>query len=530
MTFTSYGFILSLGLLIPIYYIVPRKCRWVLLLGYSYFFYAFCDIYLSLYLLAVTLTVYLSALVISYSHDKEREYLSSRGEDFSKEARKNYKRIVKHRRRIVMALCLIIDLGLLAVVKYAGFGLSVINPFIAAAGGQALSVPDILLPMGISYYMFQSLSYLIDVTRGTVKAEKNPFKFALFVSFFPQLVQGPISRYDKLSRTLFSGGPFEAANLIHGAERVLWGYFKKLVVADRVLPAVTLISSDVNTYDGGYAFFGLLYYTIALYADFTGGIDIAIGVAQMLGIEVAENFNLPYFSQSLKDYWRRWHISMGSWFRDYLYYPLATSKPIHGLSKWAGAHIGKGIGRRIPVYLAGLLTWAATGLWHGAGITFVVWGILNWAILMISEEFTNPVIRFHNRFNLDGKKWYKVFRMARTLLIVSLLRSLDIYDTVGDAFHACLSIFSGKNWAVVFTGGLIDIGLSLADHIVLAAGTLLMLLVGVFRYRHGSFREELDEWTYPASFTAMLLLFVIVIVFGAYGQGYDASQFIYTGF
>lgn len=505
MSFTSYSFILFLCVLIPVYYIVPKKCRWVLLLGFSYFFYACGGISLLIYLVSVTLLIYIGTLMIDRVYEK------------------------KHRKAIMWAV-IAVNLVLLGVVKYANLGISIINPIIAAAKGSEISMQEMILPMGISYYMFQALSYLIDVTRRTTEVEKNPFKVALFVGFFPQLVQGPISRYDKLSATLYEGGPLKVSNIVRGFERILWGYFKKLIVADRLMPAVTFITSDPKGHDGGYVFAAMVYYTIALYADFTGGIDVTIGIAQMLGIEVAENFDLPYFSQSLKEYWRRWHISMGTWFRDYLYYPMAVSKPIHRLSRWCNTHIGRALGRRVPVYLAGLVTWAATGLWHGAGFTFLLWGILNWIILMISEEFAPAVRRFHARSGFDTIPAYKVFRMVRTLAVVSLLRTLDIYSGVGETFKAVASMFTSSNWAALFTGGLLEIGLTWQDHLVVTAGILVMLAAGIYRYRGHSIREEINDLDYPVAFVIVLLLMISILVFGVYGMGYEASQFIYNRF
>ena len=222
-----------------------------------------------------------------------------------------------------------------------------------------------------------SIGYMIDVYRGVADAEKNPFRYALFVSFFPQLVQGPISRWNDLKKSLFESHVFSWVNIQYGFERILWGYFKKMVIADRAAIGLATIQSDVSVYYGAYAFVGMLLYAIDLYADFTGGIDITIGVAQMFGITLPENFRRPFFSKSIAEYWRRWHITLCAWFKDYLFYPLSMSKWMNKVSRWLKKHVGKPVGSRFPVYFSSLTVWFVTGIWHGASWNFVVWGYTN---------------------------------------------------------------------------------------------------------------------------------------------------------
>ncbi|MDO4529426.1 MAG: MBOAT family O-acyltransferase, partial [Lachnospiraceae bacterium] len=379
MLFTSYGFILFIAVLGVLYYVIPGKAQWILLLAASYLFYAIAGPAFVPYLLAVTLIVYFAARIIGRKLNEQNAYLKEHKEELSKEARKEYKAAEKKKRMTFQIIAVVLCVLILAVVKLSA---------VLSAVWQAkqLSFLSIAMPLGISFYTLQALSYLFDVSRGTIEAEKNIFKFALFVSFFPQLVQGPISRYKDISATLYTPHPFNKQAVAFGLQRILWGFFKKLVIADRILPAVQTIYSDLNSYTGAYAFFGMLFYTIQLYADFTGGIDITIGIAEMLGIKVQENFNLPYFSTSLKVYWRRWHISMCSWFRDYVFYPLSSSKGMQKFTKFSKNHFGKRFGKRLPVYISSFVVWLLTGLWHGAGATFVVWGLFNWFVLMASEE------------------------------------------------------------------------------------------------------------------------------------------------
>jgi D-alanyl-lipoteichoic acid acyltransferase DltB (MBOAT superfamily) len=268
---------------------------------------------------------------------------------------------------------------------------------------------------------------------------------------------------------------------------------------------------------------------VELYADFTGGIDITIGIAQTMGITVTENFNRPYFSKSLKEYWRRWHITMCTWFKDYVFYPVSICKPMQKFTKFCRARFGDAIGKRLPVYLASLTVWFATGVWHGASWNFIVWGLGNAVILLVSEELEPLYAKFHTRFSVDGKLWYKIFQIGRTFLLVCCLNMFDCYSSVKDTFRAFASMFTATNWRIFWDGSLLTIGLSMLDYGILAFGVLVMFSVSMIQ-RRGSVREQIAQRPYPVRFILWYGLFVLVLLLGAYGIGYDASQFIYNRF
>lgn len=531
MLFTSYSFLGFAAILIVAYYLIPKKFQWPLLLAASYLFYFAANPVYLFYILVTTLTIYLSAFFIGRTQSRQKSYLKEHKGELSKEEKKQYKNRQKSICRGWLVLCLLLNLGILAVVKYGNFFIANVNDIFSAFGGDMrLSFMSLALPMGISFYTFQAVSYLIDVYQETVEAEKNPFKLALFISFFPQLMQGPISRFGDLSKTLYGEHKFDAKAVSRGLQRMLWGYFKKMVVADRILAAVSTIVGDTGVYTGAYIFVGMLFYTVELYADFTGGIDITIGIAETLGVVVQENFHRPYFSKSLKEYWRRWHISMCSWFRSYVFYPVSTSKALQKFSGFSRRHLGERAGRRLPVYIASFLVWLATGVWHGASWNFIVWGLMNWAVLMISEEFEPVYDRFHKRFpGLKERKSYKVFQTGRTFLLVCCLNLFDCYTGVADTLRMLGSMFTAKNWGILWNGALLDIGLSMTDYGVLAFGTALMLGVSLIQ-RKGSVRERIASRPYPVRFAVWYGLFLGVLLMGTYGIGYDASQFIYNQF
>lgn len=530
MLFTSYEFLGFLVVLFILYYALPSRAQWPLLLAASYLFYGCADPSYLLYILATTGTTYGAARFIQKNADRQRAYLKAHKQALSREEQQAYKARQKAIRRRWLVGGLLIGLGILAVVKYTNFVISNLNGILHALGqGEPLSFVTLAMPMGISFYTFQAVGYLVDVYRGTVAAEKNPFRVALFLAFFPQLVQGPISRYGELSQTLYAPHPFSARRVARGLQRMLWGYFKKLVIADRLLPAILVLTGDSAAYSGAYVLVGMFFYTVNLYADFTGGIDITIGIAEAMGITLPENFHRPYFSKSLKEYWRRWHMTMSFWFRDYVFYPVSTSSFMWKLTKFCRSRLGSQVGRRVPVYLSSFLVWLATGVWHGASWNFIVWGLGNFAILMISEELEPLYARFHRRFHVDGALWYKVFQVGRTFLLVSALKLFDCYACVGETFRAFGSIFTAGNWHIFWDGSLLGLGLTLTDYGVLAASTLLVVCVSLAQ-RAGSVRDAIHSRPYPVRFALWYALFLAVLLMGAYGIGYDASQFIYNRF
>lgn len=531
MLFTSYSFLGFAAVLILLYYLVPKKCQWMLLLAASYLFYFFAGPEYLLYIMTTTVTTWFAACAIQRRGDKTAAYVKEYKETLSREEKKAWKEKGKRVQRRWMLGCLFLNLGILAVVKYTTFALTNINALLRATGsGSQLAIPDFVLPLGISFYTFQALGYLIDVYRGTVPAEKNLFRLGLFVSFFPQLIQGPISRFSDLGESLYKEHPFRAETVSLGLQRILWGYFKKLVIADRILTAVNVIIRQPETHSGAWVLVGMLFYALELYADFTGGIDITIGIGQVLGITVKENFMRPYFSKSIKEYWRRWHISMGTWFTDYIFYPISVSKPLLKLSRWSRAHLGEAVGKRAPVYLSSFAVWAATGVWHGASWNFIVWGLGNWVVIMASQELEPLYGRFHKRFpNVGGRIWFRAFQVIRTVLLMSCLRMFDCYRDVPLTFRMFGTMFTEFNWSILWNGSLLQLGLNAVDYGVLLMGLALLIAVSMIQ-RRGSVRGRIAVLPYPVRVALWYGLFLVVLLAGAYGIGYDASQFIYNQF
>ena len=529
MLFTSYEFIAFLGIMLLAYYIVPKGYQWIALLIGSYAFYAFAGLDCLVFIVFTTLSSYAISVLTHNAILRENAYIESNRDSISKEERKAYRAKAKKKRFTILIVGLSLNFGVLAVLKYTAFAVSSFNSFLGIFGGNGAAIPSLLLPMGISFYTFQTMGYLIDVYRARVTPEKNIAKFALFVSFFPQLVQGPISRFGELGHQLTAIHTFNAKSFTFGLQRILWGYFKKLVIADRVLVAMNTLLDSPDDYKGAYVLVLILFYSIQIYADFTGGIDITIGIAEALGIKLAENFDRPFSSRSTKEYWRRWHITMGSWFRDYIFMPLSVTKGMMKLNKSLAGKFGRSVASKTVAYIASVVTWFLTGLWHGAGWNFIVWGLLNCLIIIVSENLEPLYENFHNKFpRLTASNAYGGFMAVRTFMLMGIIRSLDCYRNVGLTFSLWGSMLTFAGLGDILGGEIFKLGLDMADMIILACGIAVVFVVSKISVK-GSIRERLYER--PIISAALCgAMFVCVIAFGAYGVGYDASQFIYNQF
>ena len=520
MTFLSGGFLLLvLGLLI-IYYCLPKRFRYLALLAGSVVFYALAGRAYLPFLCVTILSVYFTARLLGRSLDRQKAYVAEHKKDLPREALNAYKKAQERKRSLLFLACLLLNLGLLAALKYTSFVL------------QAVRAPfevHWVLPLGISFYTFQSIGYLIDVKRGKYPPETNLLRYALFASFFPQMVQGPISRYDMLSKTLYDGADFDLDRLGRGLVRILWGAAKKLLVADRLAPALALLFGEqAASYRGAWVFLGMVLYALRLYADFTGGIDMALGVGELFGVTLPENFDRPYLSKNIEEYWTRWHMTMGSWFRDYVFYPLNVSKPFLKWTKRLRTRFGSGFLSRLPLYTATLIVWLATGVWHGAGWNFALWGLTNGAVIILSLTLQPLYDRFHGSFpGLKTTRGYGVFEVLRTFLLMCLIRLWDCYAGPGGVWRAFSSLFTTFNCGAVLSQ-LSVLGLSTSAWAILLVMAALMLFVSLTK-GEGSFRARYLDSGWKLWLIASLLLLACLLL-GAYGPGYVASDFIYGQF
>ena len=305
-------------------------------------------------------------------------------------------------------------LGILAFFKYNGL-----------LGGVLHGWRAVAMPLGISFYTFQAISYLIDQYNGKYPAERNFLHFLLFVSWFPQLLQGPIGRYDKLRSQFFRENHWDGDRIKRALLLILFGLMKKYAIADMLVGSISsVLDGDISRLPGSLVVFAILLYSAQQYADFSGGIDIISGVSLLFGIELAPNFRQPYFSTSLGDFWRRWHISLGAWMRDYLFYPFALLKPMQNFGRWCTKHMGKNgkhFGRVLPAGIANLVVFFVVGIWHGPQLHYVLWGLYNGMVIALSD-LTEPFwkhLAAKLRMNTESRGFH-VFRIVRTFVIVNI--------------------------------------------------------------------------------------------------------------
>ena len=503
MSFISAGFLITIALGAAVYYLVPKKYQWIVLLVMSFAFYATYGVKYIGYIIFTIISSYIFAVKMEVCEDRAK------------------------RRRLLIA-CLCCNFGILAGMKYINFFIGNINALSSLFGGSRLPLFNIVMPLGISFYTFQTMSYVIDVYQKKYAAQKNIFKLALFTAFLPQLLQGPIGRYDRLAPQFFGGQEFKLINLEFGAQRMAWGLAKKLVLADRAYVAANYVFSNLQNYSGAYIVFALLLFSIYVYCDFAGGMDLVIGAAQIFGITLDENFRQPYFSKSLGEFWRRWHISLGAWMKDYVFYPFSISKKMLRFSKFAKKRFGKTTGRVLPICLANILIFFIVGVWHGASWKYIIYGFYNGIIIAVSS-LLKPVFAAAARkcrINTSSAGW-KAVSILRTFIIVNIGWLFDACQTASLAFKAFGRIFINFRLDVLWDGSLLNLGLNLRDYKVLAVAVLILFITSVMKERGIKLREFVAERPVVVRWALYIILVFVTAPFGYVGS---TTEFVYAQF
>lgn len=421
----------------------------------------------------------------------------------------------KWKGKVIVALSVIINLAILFYFKYINFGLSILGSALAVVNIQ-INRPqfDIILPVGISFYTFQTLSYTIDVFRDDVYAEKNFFRYALFVSFFPQLVAGPIERSKNLIRQLATPKKFDFDSAREGLFLMLWGYFLKIVLADRIAIFVDTVYGDYARYSGYYLILATILFAFQIYCDFAGYSTIAMGTAKILGINLMENFSAPYLSTSIADFWRKWHISLTSWFKDYLYIPLGGSR--------------KGKARK---FINKMIVFLVSGLWHGASISYLIWGGLNGLYQIIGEELMPVRNKFVKIFNLHRESFgHKLLQLMGTFILVDFTWIFFRASSTKEALQIIKSMFTVRNPWVLFDGSIYNCGLDLKNYWVMIFGICILLLADYFKHKGIAIRQFVIGQDYWFRWMIIDIAIIILLVFGRWGSTYDIANFIYFQF
>ena len=534
MTLTSLPFYLLVLALLVLYYLVPKRFQWVVLLIGSYAFYAFVCLRYMGFIVVTTLTTYFGARGMDAMTARMEQTVAAHKQDWEREERKAYKKRCKSRRKALMIAILLLNFGILAVLKYYNFFAESMETLFASVGlTVSLGHIGLLLPLGISFYTFQSMGYVLDVYREKVPAERNVGKLALFVSFFPQIIQGPIGVYDQLAHQLYDEHKYNFDNIRFGAGLILWGFFKKLVIADRAVGMIHTVAGAYTDYAGTYVLLAAIVYALQLYADFSGGIDISRGVAQMFGITMGENFRRPYFSRTLTEYWHRWHISLGDWLRNYLFYPLSISKAFLNWGRHARQHLGSHIGKVLPTAVASLITFLIIGIWHGASWKYVAFGFWNGMVILVSTLLQPVSDKVVAALHIERKSaWYQVFSMLRTFVVVLIGYYFDIADGFRAAMGMMLKSVTDLHLSQLRPGAVLEaLPLTRYDWYVLLFGTVVIFTASVIQERsQRTIREILDEKCLALRWAVLLAGIFAVVLMGVYGPGVQASEFVYMQF
>lgn len=532
MSFASSGFFIFFACLMLVYFCMPKRFRWISLLAGSYVYILLSSRYTASFLLVASLTAFGAARWIERQQQTYAQRLAQSA--WSAQEKKVQKKHTQKKKRSILSAALIVLFGMLAVLKYANFGLDNLSALLGCFGVQPLGRVNWLLPLGISFYTLQISGYIIDVYRGKYAADKNFFKFLLFTSWFPQLVQGPISRHDDLAAQLIQGHDFDWQRAKSGVLRMLWGYFKKLVIADRLALVVVPLFGDFAAvgYYGAYIWLGVLLYTFQIYADFSGGMDIVLGLSEVFGIRMTENFRRPMLAGSVAEFWQRWHITLGSWMRDYLFYPLALSGCFNKLGKKLRKRFGPYVAKVAPAVLASFIVFTMVGVWHGAEWKFFVYGCYQ-AIFVSTATLLEPLYaRMRDRLHVRAQSvGFQVFRVLRTFVIITIGRMFSRAATLADA----LRLFEGSvqtwNPQVLWDGSMLTaFPLNGWEWLVLAIAIALWMAVDMLNERGIVVRERLEARALPLRWAMYILATMAVLVFGVYGPGFDAAGFIYGAF
>ena len=473
MSYTSYFYLLFfLGMLVALYYLMPLKKRWLVLLGGSYFFYWLASGKMIVFLLITTVSVYLGALAM----EREQQAFDSVRKSLEKEERKTRKAVMMRRKRHIVFAMVLINVGLLAFLKYYHFFSANINALGShLEPGFQLPALKLLMPLGISFYTLSAVGYVIDVYRGQTAADHHFGRLALFLSLFTNITEGPISRYDQLAGQAFEGHRADYRQFTFGAQLILWGLFQKMVLADRAALLVSTVFGSPSDYSGGIVILAMFVYTLQIYADFAGCMDIVRGSGALFGIEIARNFNQPFFSKSIGEFWRRWHMT--------------------------------------------------NGLWHGAAWKYVAYGMYYY-VLTLFGLFGKPVIHcFYEKTGIrkESRSW-QLLLIIRTFILVNIGMLLFRANSLRIFAEMFESMFRKT------TGNWLELGLDRHDLAVLALGALLMLMVGIVRERGICIRERIALWPMVLRWTVYAGVFCAIVLLGAYGSGYGVVDPLYANF
>lgn len=538
MALFSVPFFVFLFLAVLVYYIVPKKMQQAVLLAASYIFYCYGTGWKGIaFILITTVSTFAAALRIEKLQDGYQARVNeakATGNPIPHAEKTKLKADILSKKRRVLAVGLIINFGILAVLKYGKFVIGSVDQLMMTLGlGGHINSSSLILPLGISFYTFMTMGYLIDVHREKYKPDHNLLHFALFTAYFPQIIQGPIGRYNDMSKQLQESHEWDDTGFRAGFLRLLWGYFKKMVIAERAGLLVNEVFANFDTagYKGIVVFLAALLYGFQIYADFSGGMDIVFGASDMFGIHLTENFRQPYYAKTVTEFWQRWHITLGSWMKDYVFYPICLSKRAARVQKKLKKRFGNYYGRVLIPTFASFVSFLLVGIWHGADWKYVFYGIF-----MATFVSTNTLLeKFYGdmraKLHINAEtRGFKAFQIVRTTIIVLIGRLLSRGTSTTAALGMFKAMFSSFNIKVLTDGTLMNFGLDMKDWLVLILAIALLMYVDYVNEHGVKIRFKIAEMKLPIRWIVYYAAIMAILIIGVYGVGYDASSFIYQNF
>ena len=532
MGYQSLKFLLFSAAVILIFYAVGRffkKGQQYVLLAANLVFYFICGVKYLPFLAVTLFASFFSARAVGKIYDAaDKQLLSAADVTQKKQIRADAKKKAKRS----MLFGVLISLALLIVCKYTLFVLKNVNVVLSRLGAEQIGLFKMILPIGISFYTFMAVGYVLDVYWKRIKAENNFVSYAVFLTYFPHIVQGPIGRYGHFCEQFDPkvGVALDTQNLAFGAELVIWGLFKKLVIADRLSLFVSTIFDDPGKFSGLIMVIAAVLYSVQIYADFSGCIDIVTGVSEMLGIKLAKNFNHPYFSRTIPEFWRRWHISLGDWFKDFVYFPVSTSAPVKKLKKaFKKRGFKKGellIASSVPT----VVVWVITGIWHGASWNFVAWGAFYAVLMVAGNVFAELNKSVTEKLKIDTEAFgWKLFQMVRTFTLCCIGRVFFRAEGLKNALLYFRNMFSSLSMQYIVDDKIYTYGLDRQNFIFVIFAILILLVADILEEKT-PLRKTLAKQNIVFRYGVILLGIFAVLIFGIYGPQFNASEFIYEKF
>lgn len=510
------------------YSITPAKAKKYALLVMSFGFFWLISGKLVLILAITALSIHYFGLWL----DRIITERDTKIKQVERPERKTIKKSYQKKLRAVVALAAVIHVGMLLVIKYSAFFTGNINSLFSALGlSLCLKIPKYIMPIGISFFTMQAMSYIFDVYRGKIKAEGNLLKLTLFISFFPQIVEGPICRYEDTADKLWNVKQIEYDNMAQGLRRLFFGLVKKAIVADRLNAAVGEIFSNYGKYDGGIIALGAILYTIQLYMDFSGSMDAVCGTGYIFGVIMPENFQRPFFSKSVSEFWKRWHITLGTWFRDYIFYPVSMSKPMKKLTAASRKKLGNRYGPLTAGAVALFCVWSLNGLWHGSAWSYIFYGMYHF-VMILTGNIVEPIAeKFNAKLHLNPDslpyRWFKIIRTTFFVIIGELFFRAQGLRAGLSMFKIMVTKFTFSSINLAF---LKDLKLDKYDLIIVGVVLLVVFVVGILKEKGIDVNGKITGAKLPVRWAVMLVLILSVIIFAAYGTGYAPVEPMYADF